>query len=210
MQLRDAALQLRQRHAEFLGDGGRLLLLVRQELVQRRIEQADGHRQSGHDLEQRLEVGALHGQHLGERLAAAGLVVGADHLAHGEDAAFLEEHVLGAAEPDALGAELAGLARLARRVGVGAHAQRPRLVGPAHDGGEVARQLRLAHLHPALEHLALAAVDGDDVALPEHLAADRHGAGLVRRCAACRRRTRTAAPCRAPPRRRGSSCRRAR
>ena len=53
----------------------------------------------------------------------ARLVVGADHLAHGEDAVLLEEHVLGAAQPDAFGAELARLACLARRVGVGAHAE---------------------------------------------------------------------------------------
>ena len=98
----------------------------------------------------RLEVGALHGQDLGERAAAAGLVVGADHLAHGEDAALLEEHVLGAAQADALGAEVARLLGLARRVGVGAHAERARRVGPVHHLGEVARQLRLAHLHAAL------------------------------------------------------------
>jgi hypothetical protein len=36
------------------------------------------------------------------------LVVGQDHLAHGGDAVALEEHVLGAAQADALGAELAG------------------------------------------------------------------------------------------------------
>ena len=152
---------------------------MRQELVQRRIEQANGHRQSGHDLEQRFEVRALHGQHLGKRLAAAGFVVGADHLAHGENAAFLEEHMLGAAEPDALGTELPRLAGLARGIGVGAHAERSRLVGPPHDGGKVAGQLGLAHLHTALEHLALAAVDGDDVALPEDLTGDCHGAGLI-------------------------------
>ena len=33
------------------------------------------------------------------------LAVGQDHLAHGDDALGLEEHMLGAAEPDALGAE---------------------------------------------------------------------------------------------------------
>ena len=124
------ALQLLERHAERLGDRGRLLVLVRQELVQRRIEQADRDRQPGHDLEQRLEVGALHGQDLGQRPAAARLVVGADHLAHGEDAVGLEEHVLGAAEADALGAELARLRRIARRVGIGAHAEAARARRP--------------------------------------------------------------------------------
>ena len=45
------------------------------------------------------------------------LVVGEDHLAHGDDALALEEHVLGAAQADAFGAELAGLRR---RAGVSA------------------------------------------------------------------------------------------
>ena len=58
-----------------------------------------------------LEVAALHRQDLGERRAAALLVVGADHLAHRENAVLLEEHVLGAAQADALRAELAAPAR---------------------------------------------------------------------------------------------------
>ena len=95
------------------GDLGDLLVAVRQELVQRRIEQPDRHRQALHDLEQLDEILALHRQELGERGAARFLVVGEDHLAHGADAVLVEEHVLGAAEPDALGAELA--ARRARR-----------------------------------------------------------------------------------------------
>ena len=47
---------------------------------------------------------------IGKSLASAArrgfLVLGQDHLAHGADAVLVEEHVLGAAEPDALGAEL--------------------------------------------------------------------------------------------------------
>ena len=47
------------------------LLAVGQELVQRRVEQADRHRQPGHRLEQALEVGLLQRQQLVERGAAA-------------------------------------------------------------------------------------------------------------------------------------------
>ena len=46
---------------------------------------------------------------LGEGGLAPGLVVGQDHLAHGDDPLLAEEHVLGAAQADPLGAELAGL-----------------------------------------------------------------------------------------------------
>ena len=75
-----------------------------------------------HRLEDPLEVGALHGQQLGERAPAPALVARDDHLAHRRDAVALEEHVLGATQPDSLGAEAARDARVVRRVGVRAHA----------------------------------------------------------------------------------------
>ena len=78
---------------------------------------------AAHDLEQLDEVGALHRQKLGERRAARSFVVGQDHLAHGADAVLVEEHVLGAAQPDALGAEFDRGARVGRRIGIGAHFQ---------------------------------------------------------------------------------------
>ena len=60
-----------------------------------------------HGLEEADEVGALHGQQLLESRAAILLVVGQNHGAHVLDAIFGKEHVLGAAEADALGAEQA-------------------------------------------------------------------------------------------------------
>ena len=62
-----------------------------------------------------LEVAALRGQQLVERGAAAGLVLGEDHLADVGDPLGIEEHVLGAAQADALGAELARGAAVVRR-----------------------------------------------------------------------------------------------
>ena len=53
-----------------------------------------------------------------------------------------EEHVLGAAESDALGAEVARDLRVVRQVGVGAHLERAELVGPAEDDAERARWAR--------------------------------------------------------------------
>jgi hypothetical protein len=53
--------------------------------------------------------------------------------------------------------------------------RRRTLVGPAHQRAEFAGQFRLDHRHPAGEHLAGRAVDGDDVARLE-LPADHHRA----------------------------------
>ncbi len=62
-----------------------------------------------HGPEDAGEVVALHRQQLRQRLLAAGRVVRQDHLAHRRDALAAEEHVLGAAQADALGAELIAL-----------------------------------------------------------------------------------------------------
>jgi hypothetical protein len=56
-------------------------------------------------LEDADEVALLVGQELRERFLPVLDVVGEDHLAHGVNAVALEEHVLGAAQADARGAE---------------------------------------------------------------------------------------------------------
>ena len=68
------------------------------------------------------EVVALVRQQLRQRRLPLLERLGENHLAHRVDAVALEEHVLGAAQADADGAERDGVARLLRRVGVGAHA----------------------------------------------------------------------------------------
>ena len=82
--------------------------------MQRRVEQADGDGQAVHRLEDALEVGALQLRELLERGALLRLVVGEDEPLH-ERQAVAQEHVLGAAEADALGAEPARHVR--RRAG---------------------------------------------------------------------------------------------
>ena len=94
------------------------------------------------------------------------------------DAVLAEEHVLGAAQADALGAELAGLGGVGRGVGVGADLQLAALVGPAHQRGEVAGHGRGDGRHLADHHVAGRAVDGDELAGLHRLAGD--GDGLAR------------------------------
>ena len=82
------------------------LLVVGQELVQRRVEQADGDGQAVHRLEDADEVALLLRAQLLERGVFLVGGVGEDHALHDRQA-VAEEHVLGAAQADALGAELA-------------------------------------------------------------------------------------------------------
>ena len=110
--------------------------------MQRRVEQADGDGQAVHRLEDALEVGALELLELVERGASSAAVVGEDEPLH-ERQAVAEEHVLGAAEADALGAEAA---RDLRRRAAGrrwcAPSSRRKLVGPAEDRLERAGRAR--------------------------------------------------------------------
>src|SRR5690606_5766987 len=103
-----------------LCDGG---IVLRQELVERRVEQANGHRQTAHLLKDLVEVAALERQQLRQSLAPTLLVVGQDHLAYGTDAVVGKEHVLGPAQADAFGAELPRRPE-ERRVGKGAGMRR--------------------------------------------------------------------------------------
>ena len=92
---------------------------------------------------------------------------------------LVEEHVLGAAEPDAFGAELARRARIGRRVGVGAHPHVAGGVGPVEELGEGAVELGRDHRRGAGDHLAAGAVEGDEGALADDAAVGaRQRAGL--------------------------------
>ncbi len=156
---------------------------VGQELVQRRIQQADRHRLAGHGPEQAGEIVALERQHLGQGLFAILAIVGHDHLAHFGD--VIEEHVLGPAQADALGAERHGGRGLFGQIGVGADAQLAMLLGPVHDLLELLinrglfglealldqhlQDFTFVRLDRAGEHFAREAVDRDVVAFLEHL-----------------------------------------
>ena len=149
-----------------------LVLGVRHELVQRRVEEADRHRLALERLEELLEVVLLVRQYLRERDAALLNRVGADHLAERRDAALREEHVLRAAEADAFCAKLAGLLGVARRVGVRAHLELAELVGPHHDAAELADDRRVDSRNHAVVDVAGRTVDREPVALLERLAGE--------------------------------------
>ena len=98
--------------------------------MQRRVDRADGDRFAAHALEDAVEVVALQRQQLVQRRAPIGFVVGQNHFLDDRDAAFAEEHVLGAAQADAARAEGIRELRLILEIGVGAHAETPVRVRP--------------------------------------------------------------------------------
>ncbi len=171
VQTLDDRFQFLYRDAELAGDLRDVLLLGGQELMQRRIEEADGDRFALHRLVQALEVALLIGQDLGQRLLAVLDIVRNDHLAHRFDAGLFKKHVLGAAQANALSAELAALLRIARGVRIGEHLQLALLIRPAHEAAEVAGDGSGGGGDRLAVDVAGGAVDGDVVALVEGLSA---------------------------------------
>src|SRR5690606_28591879 len=158
-----------------------LLLLMRHELVERRIEESDRDGETVHRLERRLDV-ALHvREELIERLAP-GLEVGSeDHAAQPIERLFrvlAVEHVLGAEEADALRSELSRSTRVRRRVGVRANSESAELVAQLEEGLEILVLLAaLDHVEPTRIDEASAAVEADPVVRAERSSVDRHLAG---------------------------------
>ncbi len=143
------------------------------------IEQANGHRPAIHDAKQLFKILALHWQDLRQGRAPAVFARRTDHLAHGQNAFFLKEHVLGPAQADPLRPEIERLLGIAWRIRVGTHTEAAGTVGPAHQRCKITGHLRLAHCDGATQHLAGGAVDRENIALGEDLVADRHGFSLV-------------------------------
>mmetsp|Transcript_30325 Transcript_30325/g.65592 ORF Transcript_30325/g.65592 Transcript_30325/m.65592 type:complete len:414 (-) Transcript_30325:1552-2793(-) len=142
------------------------------ELVEGRVEEADGDAVARHGLDGALE----HVLHEGEEVGEGGLAllegVGHDHAAEVEErlvAALPVEHVLRPQQTDPHSAKVARLLGVGGRVGVGVDLETGVFVAEAEEVGEEVG----AHRHgekrqvPGV-HAPLGPVEGDDVALLEH------------------------------------------
>ena len=145
--------------------------------MKRRIEQADDHIATGHGLEHRQEVLGLNLEQVGQGLLLHGLIVRQDK-ALDDVLAVTQEHVLGAAQANGLGAKLEGELGILGIVGVDAHMVgmaaglvQANLVGPGQDGVQVAGKLGRDQVDGTIDDDALGAVDGDDIALVQYAVA---------------------------------------
>ena len=152
----------------------------RNELVERRIEEADGDRHTFEGFVELLEVFLLHGKDLLESFFTLFLGGGADHLAEGVDAAFGEEHVLGTAEADAFCAKLTGLTGIFRSIGIGTDLHGSEVVRPAHEGLEVlVFDGTVENGKETVVDVAGGTVEGDGVAFFVGLTAELEGLVLL-------------------------------
>ena len=131
------------------------------------IEQTNTDRQPFHDFEKRNEISALHWEQPLQCRRAIFRLFREDHLAHHDQALFLEEHVLCPAEADALRFEHPGCLGFRRRIRIGTNANVARVVGPGQEPLEGIVDRGLEEPHFPGEHLSAAAVKGDDVSFVE-------------------------------------------
>ncbi len=179
LQFADTGAQVVWRDGEAPGELENFMLGFRQEFMERRIEQADGDGQARHDFKELDEILALHGENFIQRFAAGFHGFGKNHLAHGADALGAEEHVFGAAEANAFGAEIAGGAGFVWRFGIGADFHAARSIGPFKNRCEIAGEHRLLGGDAAPEDAAGGAINGDRLAFFHDDAERRHGSGFV-------------------------------
>ena len=159
--------------------------------MKRGIQEANGYRVAFHCLIYALEVALLHGQQLCKSSLALLNGIGANHLADSLDAVALKEHMLGAAETDALCTQFAGLLSIVRSIGVGAHAELAVLVRPAHDAAELAAYGSVNSGNNAVVYVAVGTVEAYPITLVIGLAGEGkalvcfvHGDGRAARYAA--------------------------
>ena len=182
------------------GQFGQQLFVGRQEFVERGVQQPDNHRAVGHHPQDAAEIVGLQPPDVFQRFVEfahrprqfrvlavdRGVVMAAapffgrfgieQHPADGGQAAGVEEHMLGAAEADALGAHHDGLAGVGRGVGVGHHPQAAGFVGPAQQfvGFRQVFQPGVDRRQFAGEHLPGGAVDADAFPGADGVAAAGH------------------------------------
>ena len=182
------------RNAEVLRELALLPRLVGKEFVQGWVEGSDRNGTIFHGPEDALEVLALERQQLSECLLAALLIGGQDHLAHGVNLAALEEHVLGARQTHALGAEGDGRLALVGLIRIGADAKGAIFVSPGHQlligehglvclalarAKQVPQHVGRRRLERAVQHLTRGPIQGDLVPLADGATIHNHDRFLV-------------------------------
>ena len=145
-----------------------LVIGLRQELVQRWIEQSNASWQAIESSEDAFEVFLLVWQQGCQSALSSFVALGQDHLADGDDAVPFEEHVLGSAKSNTFSSESHSVEHLVGLVCVGSQSKRSVLVCELHDEVVVLENLRVFWLEGlADENLLQFAISSVDLAVED-------------------------------------------
>mmetsp|Transcript_8935 Transcript_8935/g.13331 ORF Transcript_8935/g.13331 Transcript_8935/m.13331 type:complete len:445 (+) Transcript_8935:150-1484(+) len=148
-------LQLLHAHAYSRRDSG--IGVGRKELVERRVQETDGDGESGHGIQDAIEGGPLEWKEVRKGALLGLVVLREDHAANFRK--VVEEHVLRAAETNALGTLLPGFHGIFWRIRVGQDIKVPHVVYPLHEGAKVAFKARVDHRQGARQKLSGVAIE---------------------------------------------------
>ncbi len=140
--------------------------------MQRRIKQTYRDRKAGHLAKYSHKIPALQGQKFVESFLPGAGAVRQNHLAHAGQTFVAKKHVLSAAEADAFRAHLARDPSVMRSVGIRAHFQTAKFVGPFHQFIEVMTQRRLDRRDLAEKNSARRSVNCEPLSLGNYLPVD--------------------------------------
>ena len=147
-----------------VGQGLHQFLVGGQELVQGGVNEADDHGQTVHGAEQAFKVVALEGEQFFDSFVLLHAVLRHNHLLHGRQALRLKEHMLRAAEANALRSIFTGAGGVVRVVCVGPHAQGAEFVGPTEQFEQIGVfDVGNDGLESTQVHFARCAVNGNPV-----------------------------------------------
>ena len=140
------------------------------ELVQRRIQEADGYGVTLHCFVDTLKVSLLHGLEFCQSSFTLFDGVGADHLTEHGDTILVEEHMLGTGQADAVCAKLKSFCSVCGSIGIGTYVEVAILVSPSHDAAEFTGDGSIDSGDHAFVDVTGGTVNGDEVAFFDGLA----------------------------------------
>ena len=153
--------------------------IVRNELMQRRIEQTNVYRMTVHSLQDAIEVLLLIRKKLGERLLATFLRTRKNHLTHGLDLLILKEHMLSTAQTDTYCTKVTCHLCIMRRISIGTNYQLGIFIAKVHQLSKVACHLCRLGLHLPVINLTCRTIQRNEITLVKQHSVDFYSTGLI-------------------------------
>ena len=150
-----------------------------EELMERRVKVSNDNWSSINFVKDFLEVFLLKWLKLGKSDISSILILGNNHLSKMLDSLLFEEHVLGSAKSDTLGAIFKGDLDLFRLFGVSFDHHGLVLLGPAKNGHEIVGHFSFLDLDLSGENFTSTTIDGQVVTFVESSVTDSDSLGLV-------------------------------
>ncbi len=166
-------------YAHFLSHGLLTCQIVRYELVERWVEQADVHVATIHSLEDAVEVSLLIWEELGKCFFTTLHRICQNHLAHRNNLLIIKEHVLCTCQSDTLGTECTSYLSIMWSICIGTDFHLGIFIAEIHQFLEVTRKLCSLCLNLTSINLTCSTIQRDEITLLVNYTFDFNGLSLI-------------------------------